>query len=68
MSQTGGHFIIKLSETGEPEKFGLFSARGLPLPIISDRPESGMTEIETPLGNLHSGKTHNVIHRADAKL
>lgn len=65
---TCGYFAVGLPESDEPEKFGLFSARGLPLPKVGDRLEGNMTEIETQLENISSGKTHTVIHWADAKL
>jgi hypothetical protein len=68
MDPTCGYFVVGLPESDEPEKFGLFSARGLPLPKVGDRLEGSMTEIETQLDNISSGKTHTVIHWADAKL
>jgi len=68
MDPTCGYFVVQLPESDVPEKFGLFSARGLPLPKVGDRVEGNMTEIETQLKNLRSGETHNVIHWADAKL
>ena len=65
---TCGYFVVELPPSDEPEKFGLFSARGLPLPKVGDRVAGNMTEIETQLENLTSGESHNVIHWADAKL
>ena len=68
LDPTCGYFVVALPESDQPEKFGLFSARGLPLPKVGDQLEGSMTEIETELNNVTSGKTHNVIHWADAKL
>lgn len=61
------YFVVKLPENNEPEKFGLFSARNLPLPNVGDRLKGSMTAIETQLENLTSGDVHSVIHWADAK-
>ncbi len=68
LDPTCGYFVVALPESDEPEKFGLFSARGLPLPKVGDLLEGSMTEIETELDNITSGKKHSVIHWADAKL
>ncbi len=68
LDPTCGYFVVELPPSDEPEKFGLFSARGLPLPKVGDRVAGSMTDIETQLDNLTSGDTHNVIHWADAKL
>ncbi len=67
LDPTCGYFAVKLPESPEPEKFGLFSARTLPLPNVGDELRGNMTEIETQLENLSSGEIHNVIHWADAK-
>jgi len=67
LDPTCGYFAVALPESTEPEKFGLFSARALPLPKVGDRLRGDMTEIETQLENLTSGEIHNVIHWADAK-
>ena len=61
------YFVVKLPESNEPEKFGLFSARALPLPKVGDKLKGSMTSIETQLENLTSGEIHKVIHWADAK-
>ncbi|KPK34338.1 MAG: hypothetical protein AMJ66_03980 [Betaproteobacteria bacterium SG8_40] len=68
LDPTCGYFVVELPPSDEPEKFGLFSARGLPLPNVGDRVSGSMTEVETQLENLTSGASHNVIHWADAKL
>ena len=68
LDPTCGYFVVELPESPEPEKFGLFSARGLPLPNVGDQLRGDMTEIETVLSNLTSGQKHTVIHWADAKL
>ena len=67
LDPTCGYFAVKLPESAEPEKFGLFSARALPLPSVGDELRGNMTEIETQLENLTTGEIHNVIHWADAK-
>ena len=67
MDPTCGYFIVKLPEGTQEESFGLFSARGLPLPTVGDYVQGDMTEIETTLVNLRTDETHNVIHWADAK-
>ena len=61
------YFVVKLPDSGEPEKFGLFSVRAMPLPKAGDTLKGSMTSIETQLENLTSGEIHNVIHWADAK-
>jgi len=61
------YFVVKLPDSGEPEKFGLFSARAMPLPKVGDTLKGSMTSIETQLENLTSGEIHKVIHWADAK-
>lgn len=61
------YFVVKLPESNEPEKYGLFSARALPLPKVGDKLKGSMTSIETQLENLTSGEIHIVIHWADAK-
>lgn len=61
------YFVVKLPENNEPEKFGLFSIRALPLPDVGDKLKGSMTSIETQLENLTSGEIHSVIHWADAK-
>ena len=63
-----GYFVVALPEGPEPEKFGLFSARGLPLPNVGDLLQGSMTEIETELVNLTNGDRHTVIHWANAVL
>lgn len=68
LDETCGYFVVELPESDEPEKFGLFSARGLPIPNVGDIVRGDMTEIETQLENLTSGDRHTVIHWADAKL
>jgi hypothetical protein len=67
MDPTCGYFVVKLPEGTQEEAFGLFSARGLPLPTVGDRVQGDMTEIETTLLNLRTDERHNVIHWADAK-
>lgn len=67
MDPTCGYFAVKLPESPEPEKFGLFSARRLPLPKVGDQLRGDMTEIETELENLRNGDMLLVIHWADAK-
>ena len=67
MDPTCGYFAVALPESPEPEKFGLFSARRLPLPKVGDQLRGDMTEIETELENLRNGDTLLVIHWADAK-
>jgi len=61
------YFVVKLPESDEPEKFGLFSARVPPMPNTGDQLKGSMTAIETQLENLTTGQIHNVIHWADAK-
>jgi len=68
LDPTCGYFVVELPEGPEPEKFGLFSARGLPLPDVGDILQGSMTEIETELLNLTNGDRHTVIHWANAKL
>ena len=63
-----GYFVVQLPESEEEEKFGLFSARGLPLPDVGDVVQGSMTEVETELVNLTSGDRHTVIHWANAIL
>ena len=67
MDPTCGYFAVALPESPEPEKFGLFSARRLPLPKVGDQLRGDMTEVETELENLRNGDTLSVIHWADAK-
>ncbi len=67
MDPTCGYFAVRLPESPEPEKFGLFSARALPLPNVGDQLRGDMAEIETELENLSSGVKHTVIHWANAK-
>ena len=64
---TCGYFVVKLPEGTQEESFGLFSARGLPLPTVGDYVQGDMTEVETTLVNLRTDERHNVIHWADAK-
>ena len=68
LDPTCGYFVVELPQGPEPERFGLFSARGLPLPDVGDQLQGDMTEIETVLTNVTSGEQHTVIHWADAKL
>ena len=68
MDPTCGYFVVKLPEGTQEESFGLFSARGLPLPTVGDHVQGDMTEIETTLLNLRTDEHHSVIHWADAKL
>ena len=67
MDPTCGYFAVELPESPEPEKFGLFSARRLPLPKVGDQLRGNMTEVETELENLRNGDMLLVIHWADAK-
>ena len=67
MDPTCGYFAVALPEGPEPERFGLFSARALPLPKVGDTLRGDMTEVETKLENLTNGDTHTVIHWANAK-
>jgi hypothetical protein len=67
MDPTCGYFVVKLPEGTQEESFGLFSARGLPLPTVGDFLQGDMTEIETTLLNLRTDARHTVIHWADAK-
>ena len=67
LDETCGYFVVALPESPEAEKFGLFSARALPLPNIGDELRGSMTEVETQLENLTQGEIHVVIHWADAK-
>lgn len=68
LDPTCGYFVVKLPDSDQPEKFGLFSARGLPLPTVGDFVQGDMSEVETTLLNLRTDETHTVIHWADAKL
>ena len=68
LDPTCGYFVTNLPEGAQEENFGLFSARGLPLPNVGDQLRGSMTEVETELENLSSGDRHTVIHWADAKL
>ena len=68
MDPTCGYFIVNLPEGDQEENFGLFSARGLPLPTVGDPVRGDMTEVETTLLNLRTDEKHTVIHWADAKL
>lgn len=63
-----GTFVVKLTDSDQPEKFGLFSARQLPMPNVGDAVQGRMTEVETQLANPTSGETHMVIHWTDTKL
>lgn len=67
LDPTCGYFAVALPENPEPEKFGLFSARVLPLPKVGDMLRGSMTEVETKLENLSNGDTLTVIHWANAK-
>ena len=67
MDPTCGYFAVALPESPEPEKFGLFSARRLPLPKVGDQLRGDMTAVETELENLRNGDNILVIHWADAK-
>jgi hypothetical protein len=64
---TCGYFVVNLPESAQEESFGLFSARGLPLPNVGDHVQGDMTEVETTLLNLRTDERHTVIHWADAK-
>lgn len=68
MDPTCGFFVVKLPEDGRKEAFGLFSARGLPLPKVGDDVQGDLSVFETTLLNLRTDETHTVIHWADAKL
>ena len=61
------YFVVKLPDSGEPEKFGLFSVRAMPMPAIGDALKGSMTSIELHLENVTTGQIHDVIHWADAK-
>jgi hypothetical protein len=61
------YFVVKLPESDESEKFGLFSATVPPMPKTGDQLKGSMTAIETQLENLTTGEIHNVIHWAVAK-
>ena len=66
LDPTCGYFVVKLPDSDQPEKFGLFSARALPLPTVGDLVQGDMTEAETTLLNLRTDEHHTVIHWADA--
>ncbi len=67
MDPTCGYFAVALPDNPDPEKFGLFSARALPLPKVGDTLRGDMAEVETKLENLSNGDTLTVIHWANAK-
>jgi hypothetical protein len=65
---TCGYFVVKLPEGNPAEAYGLFSAKGLPVPEVGDVLDGDIVAAQEPtLSNITKNVDHSVIHWANAR-